>query len=233
MVTQLGQTSDPNELVPGNPGAIATVAGGLYDYATLLARAGDGLARIDTANGWRGQAADAFRARFHGHPEAWREAGTCFSAAAKALDDYVPVLAWAQRQAAEAIAQWNAGDKQGAQVTLGHARSRVADAAGTAARIIGRARDEAPQKPGFWSKVGDFFSGAAHAAEEVGADALNDLASMGNAIIHHPGDDAALLGGALLAGVRTLRMEAKSMGHPGERRRSRRRRKPTATCRGR
>ena len=158
MVT-LGGTSDPTALIPGDPAGIAGVAGQLYNYATLLTEAGNGLQRIDTSSGWQGSAADAFRARFQGQPSAWLEAGSCFSSAAKALDDYVPVLSWAQQEAAEAITQWHAGNKKAAQTILDNAVSKAAGAAATATAIIGLARDKAPQKPGFWSDVGGFFSG--------------------------------------------------------------------------
>jgi hypothetical protein len=72
VVTQLGETSDPRALIPGDPAGIAEVAGRLYNYATLLTEAGNGLQRIDTESGWQGAAADAFRARFHGQPDARR-----------------------------------------------------------------------------------------------------------------------------------------------------------------
>jgi hypothetical protein len=200
MVT-LGGTSDPTALIPGDPAGIAEVAGQLYNYATLLTEAGNGLQRIDTSSGWQGSAADAFRARFQGQPSAWLEAGSCFSSAAKALDDYVPVLSWAQQEAAEAITQWHAGNKKAAQTILGNAASKAAGAAATATATIGQARDKAPQKPGFWSDVGGFFSSAWHGAEHAGEDALDGLASMGNAMITHPGADAGMLAGLLLTGV--------------------------------
>lgn len=201
MVKQLGETNDPQELIPGNPGAIAQIAGKMYNYNTVLTEAGNGLKRIDTTEGWSGAAGDAFRQRFHGEPERWLEAGTCFSDAAKALDRYIPTLEWAQKQAGTAIQQWNQGDKSGAQSTLDNARSQLASAASTANTAVGRARDHAPHKPGFWSKVGHFFEGIGKDAEQIGAAALNGLASFGNAMIHHPLDALGLLGGALLAEV--------------------------------
>jgi len=201
MAAQLGQTSDPVALIPGDPGAVAGVAGQLYNYGMLLTEAGNGLQRIDTSSGWQGAAADAFRSRFTGQPAAWLTAGSCFTAAAKALDAYVPVLSWAQQEAAAAIGQWNAGDKQGAQATLGHARSRVSSAAGTATNTIGQARDKAPQKPGFWSHVGGFFDDVWHSAEHGGADVLNGVASFGNAMAAHPLDDLGMLAGTVLAGL--------------------------------
>lgn len=200
-MSQLGQTTNPADLIPGNPSSIYDVAGKLRKYANLLTEAGNGLESLDTENGWQGAAADAFQAKFKGQPSAWQEAGSCFLSAANALDAYVPVLSWAQKEASEAIVQWHAGHKQSAQSILDTARNRVSDAAGTAARTIGQARDKAPQKPGFWSDVGEFLQSALHTTENIGADALNGLASMGNAAVNNPGDVGIMLGGALLAGA--------------------------------
>lgn len=200
-MSELGETTSPAGLIPGDPSAIAEVAGRLYKYGNLLTEAGNGLESIDTESGWQGAAADAFRAKFKGQPGAWQEAGSCFLSAARALDAYVPVLSWAQREASEAISQWYAGHKQSAQSILATARSRVSDAAGTAANAVGTSRDKAPQKPGFWSDVGGFLASVWHGTEDVGADALNGLASMDNATVNHPGDVGSMLGGALLMGV--------------------------------
>lgn len=201
---ELGQTSDPLDLIPGNPESVARAAGQMYDYGSLLTEAGQGLSRIDTTQGWSGAAADAFRQRFQGQPRAWLEAGTCFSDAARALDAYVPVLAWAQGQAGVAIQLWDHEDKKQAQATLDNARGEVASAASAASATVGRARDQAPPEPGFWSDIGNFFSGLGHDIEHLGADAVDALASLGNAMIHNPLADLGGVGGTALAGVSLL-----------------------------
>jgi hypothetical protein len=145
MVSQLGQTSSPVDLIPGDPASITAVAGKLLAYATLLNEAGNGLEVIDTESGWQGAAADGFRAKFKGQPSTWQQAGSCFLSPAKALDAYVPVLSWAQQDAAEAITQWDAGNRQAAQSIISTARSNLSDAAGLAASAIGAARDQALQ----------------------------------------------------------------------------------------
>jgi hypothetical protein len=61
--------------------------------------------------------------------------------------------------------------------------------------MVGRARDQAPRKPGFWSQVGSFFDGLGHDAETAGAHVINGVASFGNAAIHHPGGMLAAAGG--------------------------------------
>lgn len=200
-MVNLGQTSSPVDLIPGNPGAIAQVMTQLYDYGALLTEAGNGLSRLDTSSGWSGAAADAFRKRFTGQPEKWQQAGSCFTTAAAALEEYIPTLIWAQNAAAAAIRMWAQGDKKGASSTLASARSQVESAAGKANTVVGAARDKAPPHPGFWSKVGGFFSDVGHDIVHGGEDAGNILASLGNAAIHDPGADLSILGGLGLAGI--------------------------------
>jgi hypothetical protein len=200
MVT-LGQTSDPLDLIPGDADSIAEVVTELHDYGVLLTEAGQGLSRIDTADGWTGAAASAFRERFKGQPQSWLTAGSCFATAAKALDSYIPVLVWAQNEAGVAINQWAHGDKKGAQATLANAQSRLEAAADTANTAIGGARDKAPPHPGFWSDVGHFFSSAGHDLKVAGEDAVDALASLGNAVVQNPLADLGVVGGTALAGL--------------------------------
>jgi hypothetical protein len=200
-MVSLGQTTNPGDLVPGDPGAIATAVTQLHDYGVLLTEAGDGLSRIDTSAGWSGAAADAFRQRFSGQPQKWQEAGSCFMTAAKALDDYIPILVWAQNTAGVAIQMWAAGDKKNAEVTLDRAQSQVESAANTANAAVAAAADKAPAQPGFWSDVGHFFSSVGHDIKTGAEDAVDALASLGNAIIQNPGADLGVVGGTLLAAV--------------------------------
>jgi hypothetical protein len=201
MVTRLGETNDPLALIPGNAASIARVAGQMYGYGAVLAEAGTGLKRIDTADGWKGAAGDAFRNRFHGEPERWLTAAACFQDAASALDRYIPALVRAQQQAGAAIQLWNQGHKDDANSILENACSQLTAAAGAATAAVGRARDQAPHKPGFWSKVAHFFEGLGHDAEKAGPAAVDGLASFGNAMINNPMADLGMVGGALLAGV--------------------------------
>lgn len=154
---RLGETGNPLDLIPGNAASIAAVAGKMYGYSTVLTEAGNGLKGIDTTSGWSGAAADAFRKRFDGEPQRWLDAGACFQEAARALDRYIPTLVWAQQQAGVAIQLWNQGHKDAANSTLENACSQLSGAAGAASAAVGRARDQAPQLPGFWSKIGNFL----------------------------------------------------------------------------
>lgn len=235
-MAQLGETSDPRELVPGSPDSLTTTAQSLLAYGDVLIEAGEGLAKIDTVDGWQGPAGDAFRDRFHGQPARWTEAGNEFHVAANALYDYLHTLRAAQQRAAEAISQYargetatttakNAHDRQvgearakgdtteipftdpgeadraAARATLDTARGNVDTAGHTAAALVRKATESAPQRPGFWSKVGDFLGDVGDGLVDGGKTVVNDLASFGNAMIQHPGDSAAMLGGMLLTGV--------------------------------
>ncbi|MFE3038314.1 putative T7SS-secreted protein [Streptomyces canus] len=235
-MAQLGETSDPRALVPGSPDSLTTTAQALLAYGDVLIEAGEGLAKVDTEDGWRGPAGDAFRDRFHGQPARWTEAGNEFHTAANALYDYLYTLRAAQQRAAEAIAQYargetattnakNAHDRQvseargrgdnteipfddpgeadraAARAALDTARGNVETAGHTAAAKVRKATESAPERPGFWSKVGDFLGDVGDELLDGGKTVVNDLASFGNAMVQHPGDSAAMLGGMLLAGV--------------------------------
>jgi hypothetical protein len=85
--------------------------------------------------------------------------------------------------------------RQAARTMLDHARpcSCALRSAGDAAeKTVGVWRDKAPEKPDFWSQVGDVFSSAGsdvlHGLEDFGAGVVNAAASFGNAAINHPGD---------------------------------------------
>jgi hypothetical protein len=225
-MTELGETNDPRELIPGDASSVSATAQALRTRGDALRQAGTGLQRIDTADGWSGAAGDAFRAKFHVQPGQWREAGDCFHAAAASLDSYVKTLTWAQSSAADAITRWNTAQaatsramtqhqqverlagqalpfedpgevgRQIAQAVLDRARDQLANAGHAAATVVGSARDKAPKKPGLWSKVGDALSDVGADLENLGGHVVNGLASLGNAAMHHPGDVATAAAGA-------------------------------------
>ncbi len=205
MTIGLGQSADPAALVPGDPGAVDQTARTLAAYGDDLHLAGAALARIDTTEGWRGQAADAFRRVYHEQPAQWIRAGDAFHEAASALAGYAAVLTWAQGQAANAIRVWQSGTAyhQAATQILDSARGQLDSVGNSAAAAVGRARDLAPPKPGFWSEAGSFFSRLGPHAEVVGAGLADGLLSLGNAAISHPGAGAAVAGGMLLAAIST------------------------------
>lgn len=137
-------------------------------------------------------------------------------------------LAWTRGQAAQAISQWNSAqnatrqarsqyekyEQQGgaapfqdpggaariaAKSLLDTARSDLRDAGNEVAGVIGQERNHAPEKPSFWSKVKDVASDVGAVLQNAGGHVVNALASVGNSMIHHPGDVAAAVGGSFLA----------------------------------
>ncbi|MGH3875027.1 MAG: putative T7SS-secreted protein [Pseudonocardiaceae bacterium] len=225
MATELGETTDPKALVPGTPGSVTTTLMAMRGYGDALHEAGEGLKRINVAEGWSGAAGDAFREAFHGQPGKWLEAGDCFHDAASALETYSSTLTWAQGQAVDAIRQWNEGQtatsqaksqheqavqqaghdlpfndpgeamRQAARDTLNRARTQLSSAGDTAAKAVGSARDKAPEKPGFWDGVGDFFEDVGAGVANFAGHVVNGVASFSNAMLHHPEDLAATAAG--------------------------------------
>ncbi|MGH8917375.1 MAG: putative T7SS-secreted protein, partial [Actinomycetes bacterium] len=239
--TELGQTHDPKALVPGDVAAITGTMWTMRSYGDALRDAGSGLARIDTMEGWRGQAADQFRSRFDGEPRRWSAAGDCFHDGADALDSYASTLQWAQQRADEAIRLWNEGEattrqakvehdravtqahqnaangiptntdipfhdpgeakREAARQVLNDARGQLRTAGDTAERTVSAARDQAPEKPGFWSKVDDTLGDVGNELLNVGGHVVNAAAFLGNAMINNQGDTVALIGGLLLTTI--------------------------------
>ncbi|MFR9727866.1 putative T7SS-secreted protein [Saccharopolyspora sp. MS10] len=116
---ELGDTTDPRALVPGNPETVRGEIALCNRYAAGLGRAGDALKLLDTTD-WKGQAAEAFRDAFDGHPIDWLNAADAFRDHADALTGYVEILEWAQGQAAEAIALWGEADAATTQARIDH-----------------------------------------------------------------------------------------------------------------
>ncbi|MEU9325624.1 putative T7SS-secreted protein [Streptomyces canus] len=98
----LGESEDPKELVHGSEPALRERAGHLRKFAGAFENVGQGMRSLDPGE-WRGQAADAFRAKFDVQPKQWLTAADACTAAATALDAYADMVRWAQQQAQLAI----------------------------------------------------------------------------------------------------------------------------------
>lgn len=242
MTAELGTTKDPKALVPGDVGALQTIAQQMTTYGHALHEAGTGLRRIDTTEGWGGAAADRFREVFEGEPRRWLEAGDAFHSGAAALNGYVSTLSWAQTQAQEAIRLWDEGEaatqhakaeydqavrqaqedaaasgsptapsvpfhdpgeakRAQAREILDRARSQLRSAGETAADKLGQARDEAPERPGFWDQAGDVLGDIGDGLVNIGTHLVNDLASVGNAMLNHPTQVAMAAAGVGLMAI--------------------------------
>jgi flagellar motor protein MotB len=107
---QLGQTSDPAELVHGDPAAIRSSTSRLKEFSAAFGEAAAGMRGLDTAH-WTGAAADAFRAKFAPHPTQWQNAADATSTAVGALTSYAAVVESAQGQARQAISLYEQGQQ--------------------------------------------------------------------------------------------------------------------------
>lgn len=100
---QLGQSEEANELIHGRPEKIAASVKNLRDFRHAFDLVGGGMQRLDAGH-WKGEAADAFRAKFETLPTDWLRAADAFEDAATALETYAGTVTSAQGKAREAIA---------------------------------------------------------------------------------------------------------------------------------
>jgi hypothetical protein len=102
MAAELGETTNPRDLVPGDPGRIAADLKSLVGTLRGIDGIGNGLGGIDPAQ-WTGQASSAFRTAFGAEPPKWLKAVDELGQGARSLADYGDVLTWAQGQAQQAV----------------------------------------------------------------------------------------------------------------------------------
>ncbi|GAA4728559.1 WXG100 family type VII secretion target [Actinomycetospora chibensis] len=180
-VAELGETTDPAALVPGDPAGVRKVRARMARLGAALVGAGDGLRRIDTGE-WQGDAADSFRRVFEPVPPQWIGTGEAFLQVADALAGYADVLEGARDEAAAAVREWETAQGLSAQprtvdvpdpgeagrVTalnrLRAARTEVLAAGDRATTLVGRARDLAPPAPSVAQQLGGFLGDLAGGA---------------------------------------------------------------------
>ncbi|MFJ1548271.1 WXG100 family type VII secretion target, partial [Streptomyces sp. NPDC088246] len=100
---QLGQSEEANELIHGRPEKISAAVKNLRDFQRAFDLVGGGMKKLDSGH-WKGEAADAFRAKFETLPTDWLRAADAFEDAATALETYAGTVTSAQGKAGEAIA---------------------------------------------------------------------------------------------------------------------------------
>lgn len=110
-MAELGQTSDPNSLISGEPDSVDDTVRKLRQQSEKFGTVGDDLKRVDVV-GWTGEASHAFMDLFSKEPPKWLKISDLLEAASKSLTEYASTLRWAQGQAAEAIARWEEGESE-------------------------------------------------------------------------------------------------------------------------
>lgn len=101
-MAELGQTTNPKDLIPGEPETIIEDLRELTKNIEAIGLTGDGLGTVDPA-GWTGEAASTFRDVFSAEPPKWFRALEQTSQGGEALADYADILVWAQGEAQRAI----------------------------------------------------------------------------------------------------------------------------------
>ncbi|HEX3925999.1 MAG TPA: DUF6531 domain-containing protein, partial [Streptosporangiaceae bacterium] len=154
---QLGQTTDPAQLIHGDPGALRETAGRLGTFSSAFGETAAGLDGIDTSH-WTGAAADAFRAKYAPEPGRWRNAADGCSEGAQALESYAAAVEWAQGQARQAIDVYESGQRATAAATATYnshvAAYNQAAQAYDSALAAGRGPGPRPEQPGAFSDPG-------------------------------------------------------------------------------
>ncbi|MFI2288178.1 putative T7SS-secreted protein [Streptomyces niveus] len=186
---QLGQSEEANELIHGKPEKITATVKNLRDFQKAFDLVGSGMKKLDAGH-WKGEGADAFRAKFAPLPTDWLRAADAFEAAAKTLETYATAVTTAQARAGEAIALFREGNE--ASKSAAAAFNKKADAY-NAART-----SEAPlPHPGEFSDPGvamrgrarEILNDARRGRNEAGAAAES---AIGAAMAHAPEEPTGL-----------------------------------------
>lgn len=101
-MTELGQTTDPKELVPGEPELISNDLRALVGNVKQVAGIGSDLGSVDVIE-WTGEAASAFRGAFGEEPPKWLQAVEDLGSGGNELANFGDALTWAQGEAQRAI----------------------------------------------------------------------------------------------------------------------------------
>ncbi|MFJ9006520.1 putative T7SS-secreted protein [Streptomyces canus] len=160
----LGESEDPRELVHGSEPALRERAGHLRKFAAAFENVGQGMRSLDPGE-WRGQAADAFRAKFDVQPKQWLTAADACTAAAAALEAYADMVRWAQEQARLAIEKYRAGQDASRRATDAYeARVPAYNQAAERYNATAEAGGDPGTKP---TKPGDFVDPGTALREEA------------------------------------------------------------------
>jgi len=153
MAAELGETTDPGKLVPGNAGALEGVAQSLRKKSGAFEDVGAGMGAVRIP-GWTGKASDEFWDQFSGEKRNWLYASDAMSGAASAVSKYATVLSSAQQQARDAVALWESGDHSQAQSILKIARQQVLDEGDSAAKQLAELAGGASDAPDWLERAG-------------------------------------------------------------------------------
>ncbi|MBB3666017.1 MULTISPECIES: putative T7SS-secreted protein [Prauserella salsuginis group] len=127
MVAQLGQTTDPKQLVPGHPEQIAEDLRQIVGNLGTVGEVGGLLGQIDPQH-WIGEASTMFRDAFGAEPPKWTELVDTVARGGQTLADFADVLAWGQGEAQRAIELHTQAQAAGRAATAQHQMHAAAGA---------------------------------------------------------------------------------------------------------
>ncbi|GAA5111264.1 putative T7SS-secreted protein [Haloechinothrix salitolerans] len=165
MAAELGQTTDPTALIPGQPEQISNDLREMVGIITNLSGVSDGLGGIDPLD-WTGEASTAFRNAFAQEPPKWLQAIDQLGGGSERLADFADTLTWAQGEAQRAIEMYT--EAQAASRAAAAEYNVLAQAAQAAGEMIGAFVDPA--------------QGAVEEAQAVLSNAREELAAVGGVV---------------------------------------------------
>lgn len=204
------------ELVPGYPDEIDRLAGSLGRFASRLLDAAASLRLLDSGS-WSGSAGDAFRDLLSDEPRTFERAGLAFEEAAGAAARWAVASREAQSTALRAVLMFEAADdetrrwersrqtlttdlavmgdaedpgeegRRTARRLLAETRESLAQTAAVVRRALEAAEDGAPDKPGFFDKLGGGIADFAGGVWDGASDVAGSVAGAVKGIVTDPG----------------------------------------------
>jgi hypothetical protein len=120
-MAELGSTTDPKALVPGDAAALYAVADTLTQRAGTFADVGAALGAVRIDN-WTGNASSMFWEAYAAEKPSWQLGSDAMTSVASTLSAHADTVTWAQGQAQEAIELY----EQGRQASLDAAAANAA-----------------------------------------------------------------------------------------------------------
>lgn len=165
MAAELGDTTNPKDLIPGEPEQITGDLRGLIGTIDKIGSTGEGLKGVNIGD-WTGQGANAFWDAFTPEPPRWLGAVELIGQGGQSLADYGDTLTWAQSEAQRAIEMYT--QAQAASRTAAEQYNTQAAQASAAGQPMTPFQD-----PG---------TGLAQEAQSVLTNARDKLASVGGTV---------------------------------------------------
>ncbi|RJQ69483.1 hypothetical protein D5S17_30295 [Pseudonocardiaceae bacterium YIM PH 21723] len=157
-VRELGDTQDPEQLIPGTPADLESTAKEMAKFDKALEQTAQAFKKIDTGH-WQGSAGDAYHEKVGQATPKWLRASDAFLQATSAVQAYYHALDGGQREAAECIRIFEEG-QQATRRAMAEYNSQV-DAhngridAYNAMRTRGDDPGPVPQPPAAFSDPGE------------------------------------------------------------------------------